>query len=111
MGQQDLVYTFETGHADVRRVNHVYVRSQALSNRSVISLMAGSCATLCKFQVFGSIGEVLRRARAAHHLDFIDVGSNMSTTLGFEVRVAQRGLLNLRGGTLTLELLFAQRPI
>ena len=111
MDQQDLAYTFETGAVDVRRVNNVYVHSQALSNRNVISLMAGARTTICKIPVLGQVGDVLHRAHSGHHLDFIDVGNKMLTTLDFEVRDAQNRLLNLRGGTLTLELLFAQRPI
>ena len=111
MDQQDLAYTFETGAVDVRRVNNVYVHSQALSNRNVISLMAGARTTICKIPVLGSMGDVLHRAHSGHHLDFVDVGNKMLTTLDFEVRDAQNRLLNLRGGTLTLELLFAQRPI
>ena len=111
MDQQDLAYAFETGAVDVRRVNNVYVHSQALSNRNVISLMAGARTTICKIPVLGQVGDVLHRAHSGHHLDFIDVGNKMLTTLDFEVRDAQNRLLNLRGGTLTLELLFAQRPI
>ena len=111
MDQQDLVYTFETGAIDVRRVNNVYVHSQALSNRNVISLMAGARTTICKIPVLGQVGDVLHRAHSGHHLDFIDVGNKMLTTLDFEVRDAQNRLLNLQGCILTLELLFAQRPI
>ena len=111
MDQQDLAYAFETGAVAVRRVNNVYVHSQALSTRNVISLMAGARTTICKIPVLGQVGDVLHRAHSGHHLDFIDVGNKMLTTLDFEVRDAQNRLLNLRGGTLTLELLFAQRPI
>ena len=111
MDQQDLAYALETGAVDVRRVNNVYVHSQALSNRNVISLMAGARTTICKIPVLGQVGDVLHRAHSGHHLDFIDVGNTMLTTLDFEVRDAQNRLLNLRGGTLTLDLLFAQRPI
>ena len=110
MDQQDLAYAFETGAVDVRRVNNVYVHSQALSNRNVISLMAGARTTICKIPVLGSVGDVLHRAHSGHHLDFIDVGNKRLATLDFEVRDAQNRLLNLRGGTLTLELLCAQRP-
>ena len=109
MDQQDLAFAFETGAVDVRRVNNVYVHSQALSNRNVISLMAGARTTICKIPVLGQVGDVLHRAHTGHHLDFIDVGNKMLTTLDFEVRDAQNRLLNLRGGTLTLELFFAQR--
>ena len=114
LDQQDLVYTSEAGAIDVRRVNNVYVHSRALSNRNVISLMAGVRTTICKIPVLGQVGDVLHRAHSGPHLDFVDVGNKMLTTLDFEVRDAQNRLLNLRvggGGTLTLELLFAQRPI
>ena len=111
MDQQDLAYTFETGAIDVRRVHNVYVHSQALSNRNVISLVAGARITICKIPVLGQVGDVLHRAHSGHHSDFIDVGNKMLTTLDFEVRDAQNRLLNLRGGTLSLELLFAQPPI
>ena len=73
--------------------------------------MAGARTTICKIPVLGQVGDVLHRAHSGHHLDFVDVGNKMLTTLDFEVRDAQNRLLNLRGGTLTLELLFAQRPI
>ena len=111
MDQQDLAYTFETGTIDLRRVNIVYVHSQALWSRNVISLVAGARTTICKIPVLGQMGEVLHWAHSGHHLDFIDMGSKMPATLDFEVRDAQNRLLNLCGGTLTLELLFAQRPI
>jgi len=97
MDQQDLVYSFETGAIDVRRVNNVYVHSQALSNRNVISLMAGARTTICKIPVLGQVGDVLHRAHSGHHLDFVDVGNKKLTTLDFEVRDAQNRLLNLRG--------------
>ena len=100
MNQQGLAYTFETGAIGVRRVDKVYVHSQALPNRNVISLMAGARTVICKIPVLGQVGDVLHRAHSGHHLDFIDVGNTMLTTLDFEVRDAQNRLLNLRGGAL-----------
>ena len=72
--------------------------------------MAGARTTTCKIPVLGQVGDDLHRAHSAHHLDFAGVGNNMLTTLGFEVRDVQNRLLNLRGGTLSLEMLVAQRP-
>ena len=77
MDQQDLAYTCETGAIGVRRVNNVYAHSQALSNRNVISLMAGARTTIRKIPVLGQMGDVLHRAHADNHLDFIDVANKI----------------------------------
>ena len=101
----------ETGAVDVRRVHNVYVHSRSLSNHNVIAAMSGNRTCIVKIPVSGQPGDVLHRAHSGNMYDYVDVGNKTLSTLDFEIRNGRGFSLDLRGGTMSLELLFVPRPI
>ena len=104
-----LFTTQETGAVDTRRAHSVYVHSQELSNQNVIGV-AGSRTCICKVPVISMLGDVLYQPHSGHTYDFIDVSNRTFSCLSFEIRDGEGNQLDLRGGTLSLELLFTSRP-
>ena len=108
---QPRLYTSQvTGAIDVRRVHNVYIHSQALSNNNVLGTDGGR-TTLVKIPVIGQLGDVLHRYHSGHAYDFVDVSNKTLSTLDFEIKDGRGDPLDLRGGTVSIELLFASRPI
>jgi hypothetical protein len=103
-----LVTSQETGCIDVRKVHNVYVHSEALSNHNVIG-RPGSRSMLTKIPVLGNFGDVLHRAHSSNPLDFIDTSNQTLSTIDISLRDAQNRILDIRGGSVTIELLFASR--
>ena len=106
-----LYITQETGAIDVRHVHNVYVHSQSLSNHNVISAMSGSRTCIVKIPVSGQPGDVLHRAHNGNMYDYIDVSNKTISTLDFAIYDGRGFPLDLRGGTMSLEMLFVPRPI
>ena len=111
LGGQGLNTSQVTGAIDVRRVHNVYIHSQALSSNNVISLGHGARSTLVKIPVFGQVGDVLHRYHSGHAFDFVDCGNKTLSTLDFELRDGRGNPLDIRGGTVSIELIVAPRPI
>ena len=88
----------------------MYVHSNALSNNNVIGTDGGR-TTLVKIPVIGLIGNVLHRYHSGHAYDFVDVSNKTLATLDLEIKDGRGDPLDLRGGTVNIELLFAARPI
>ena len=108
---QPSLYTSQvTGAIDIRRVHNVYIHSQALSNNNVLGTDGGR-TTLVKIPVLGQVGDVLHRYHSGHAYDFVDVSNKTLATLDFEIKDGRGDPLDLRGGTVSIELLFASRPI
>ena len=110
LGQEGLNTSQETGAIDIRRVHNVYIHSNSLSNNNVIGTDGGR-TTLVKIPVLGQVGDVLHRYHSGHAYDFVDVSNKTLSTLDFEIKDGRGDLLDLRGGTVSIELLFANRPI
>ena len=104
-----LFTTQETGAVDTRRAHNVYIHSQELSNKNVLGV-AGSRSCICKIPVISAMGDVLYQPHSGHTYDFIDVSNRTFSCLSFELRDGEGNQLDLRGGTLSLELLFTSRP-
>ena len=105
------LYTSQsTGAIDIRRVHNVYIHSNALSNNNVIGTDGGR-TTLVNIPVIGLIGNVLHRYHSGHAYGFVDVSNKTLATLDFEIKDGRGDPLDLRGGTVSIELLFATRPI
>ena len=105
----NLPTAFETGAMDTRKVSNVFIHSEALSNHNCYGL--GARTMLVKIPVLGVMGDILHRGATCHHLDFIDLGNKTLSLLDFEVRDALSRPLDLRGGNVSVELLFAKRPL
>ena len=98
-----------TGAIDIRRVHNVFISSDALANNNTIGI-PGSRTTLVKIPVLGQMGDILHRYHSGHAYDFVDVSNRTFATLDFEVKDGRGDPLDLRGGTVCIELLFAPRP-
>ena len=105
----NLPTAFETGAIDTRKVSNVFIHSEALSNHNCYGL--GARTMLVKIPVLGVMGDILHRGATSHHLDFIDLGNKTLSLLDFEVRDSLNRPLNLRGGNVSIELLFTKRPL
>ena len=110
LAQPGLYTSQVTGAIDIRRVHNVYIHSTALSNNNVLGTDGGR-TTLVKIPVLGQMGDVLHRYHSGHAYDFVDVSNKTMATLDFEVKDGRGDPLDLRGGTVSIELLFASRPI
>ena len=103
----NLLQTQETGAIDTRKISNVFIHSEALSNHNCYGL--GARTLLVKIPVLGVMGDILHRGATTHPLDFIDLGNKTLSLLDFEVRDGLNRPLDLRGGNVSLELLFARR--
>ena len=99
-----------TGAIDARRGHNVFISSDALANNNTIGI-PGSRTTLVKVPVLGQTGDILHRYHSGHAYDFVDVSNRTLATLDFEVKDGKGDPLDLRGGTVCIELLFAPRPV
>ena len=97
--------TQETGSIDVRRLHNVYVRSRALSNINTIG-PADSQTLLCKIPVTNQPGDVLSRYHNGAVHDYIACAGRSLSSLDFFVTDYEGHPVDLRGGTLSIELLF-----
>ena len=88
----------------------MYIHSQALSNNNVLGTDGGR-TTLVKIPVLGQMGDVLHRYHSGHAYVCVDVSNKTTATLDFEVKHGRGDPLDLKGGTVSIELLFASRPI
>ena len=110
LGQGGLNTSQETGATDIRRVHNVYVHSNSLSNNNVIGTDGGR-TTLVKIPVLGQIGDVLHRYHSGHACNFVDSSNKTLAALDFELKDRRGDPLDFRGGTVSVKLLFANRPI
>ena len=109
LGNTDLYSSQTTGQIDVRQLHNVYVRSFALANNHCIG-PSGAKTLLQKIPVMDLPGNILHRSNGLH-MDYIDVGGKQLSTLDFFVTDFEGNAVDLRGGCLSLELLFVTRPI
>ena len=109
MANTDLLSSQSTGRIDVRQLHNVYIRSFALANNHCIG-PSGARTLLQKIPVVDLPGNVLHRS-SAHQMDYIDVSGRQLSTLDFFVTDFEGNDIDLRGGCLSLELLFVTRPI
>ena len=73
--------------------------------------MSGNRTCIVNIPVSGQPRDVLHRAHNGNMYDYVDVGNNTLSTLDFEMHDSRGCPLDLRGGTMSLELLCAPRPI
>ena len=73
--------------------------------------MSGNRTCIVKIPVSGQPGDVLHRAHIGNMYDYVDAGNNTLSTLDFEILDGQGFPLDLRGGTMSLELIVVPRPI
>ena len=100
----------ETGRTDVRRLHNVYIRSRALANNSIVG-PPQSQTLLCKIPVTNMAGDVLSRYHNGAVHDYIACSNRSLSMLDFYVTDYDNNPVSLRGGTLSLELLFCTQPI
>ena len=101
--------TYTSGEVDVRNVHTLYVHSNALSNFSSLG-PKGSRSVLARIPVTGLSGSVLFKQHSGNLHDIIDCSGKMLRLLDFSVRNSHNQLVDLHGGSLSLELVFAPMP-
>jgi hypothetical protein len=101
--------TYTSGEVDVRNVHTLYVHSNALSNFSSLG-PKGSRSVLARIPVTGLSGSVLFKQHSGNLHDIIDCSGKMLRLLDFSVRNSHNQLVDLHGGSLSFELVFAPMP-
>ena len=108
LGFPHLFITRETGSIDIRRLHNAYIRSRALSSNNIIG-PPDAQTLLCKIPVTEQPGDVLSRYHNGAAHDYIACGGRTLNMLDFFVTDYDGNLVSLRGGTLSLELLFCSQ--
>ena len=101
--------TATTNEVDVRNIHTLYVHSNSLSNFSAIG-PAGSRSVIARLPVTGLSGSVLFKQHSGNPHDIIDCSGKMLRILDFTIRNAQNQIVDLHGGSLSFELVFAPLP-
>mgnify|MGYP001160239902 FL=1 len=99
-----------TGHVDVRRRHCLYLHSQALANLRALG-PGGSRTVLARMPVDSVYGGLVAKQHNGHMLDFQPCGGRTLRTLDFSLRDSFGNLVDLRGGHVSFELLFAPKPL
>jgi len=100
---------YTSGEVDVRNVHTLYVHSNALSNFSALG-PKGSRSVIARVPVVGLSGSVLFNQHSGNMHDVIDCSGKMLRVLDFSVRNFHNQLVDLHGGSLSFELVFAPLP-
>ena len=101
--------TSTTNEVDVRNVHTLYLHSNALSNFSAIG-PAGSRSVIARLPVTGLSGSVLFKQNSGNMHDIIECSGKMLRVLDFSIRNSQNQIVDLHGGSLSFELVFASLP-
>ena len=101
--------SYATGTVDVRNVECVYLHSNALSNFSTIG-PAGSRTTLARIPVTGLAGSVLAKQHSGLAQDFQKCSGKMLRVLDFSIRNSHNQIIDVHGGHVSFELVFAPVP-
>jgi hypothetical protein len=101
--------TYTTNEVDVRNIHTLYLHSNALSNFSAIG-PAGSRSVIARLPVTGLSGSVLFKQHSGNPHDIIDCSGKMLRVLDFSIRNSQNQIVDLHGGSLSFELVFAPLP-
>ena len=101
--------TRETGSIDIRRLHNAYIRSHALSSNNIIGPPQAQ-TLICKIPVTEQPGDVLSRYHNGAAHDYIACSGRTLNMLDFFVTDYDGNMVSLRGGTLSLELLFCAQP-
>ena len=101
---------YTSGEIDVRNLHSVHIHSNALSNFSSLG-PKGSRSVIARNPVTGLSGSVLYKQHSANLHDIIDCSGKMLRLLDFSVRNSHNQLVDLHGGSLSFELIFAPLPI
>ena len=100
----------DTGHVDVRRRHCLYLHSQALANLRALG-PGGGRTVLARVPVDSAFGGLIAKQHSGHALDFQPCGGRTLRTLDFSLRDSFNREVDLRGGHVSFELLFAPKPL
>ena len=101
--------TYVSNEVDVRNVHTLYLHSNALSNFSAIG-PAGSRSVLARIAVTSLSGGVLYKQHSGNMHDVQDCSGRMLSVLDFSVRNSKNEIVDLHGGSISCEIIFAQLP-
>ena len=101
------VYT--SNQVDVRNLHTLYLHSNSLSNFSAIG-PAGSRSVLARLPVTSLSGGVLYKQHSGNMHDIQDCSGKMLSVLDFSVRNSKNEIVDLHGGSILFEIIFAPLP-
>ena len=101
--------TYTTNEVDVRNCHTLYLHSNALSNFSSIG-PAGSRSVLARLAVTSLSGGVLYKQHSGNMHDAQDCSGKMLSVLDFSVRNSKNEIVDLHGGAISFEIVFAPLP-
>ena len=101
--------TQTTGTVDTRNAHVLYLHSNALTNFSTIG-PAGSRTCLVRIPVTSLTGGVLFKQHSGNLHDFTDVSGKCLRVLDFSIRNSKNQIMDLHGGHISFELIFAPHP-
>ena len=101
--------TYVSNEVDVRNVHTLYLHSNALSNFSAIG-PAGSRSVLARLPVTSLSGGVLYKQHSGNMHDVQDCSGKMLSVLDFSVRNSKNEIVDLHGGAVSFEIIFAPLP-
>ena len=93
----------------MRNVHTLYLHSNALSNFSAIG-PAGSRSVLARIAVRSLSGGVLYKQHSGNMHDVQDCSGKMLSVLDFSVRNSKNEIVDLHGGSISFEIIFAPLP-
>ena len=102
--------TVSTGSLDMRHRHVLYLHSNALSNLRIIG-PAGSRSVIARIPVTSIYGGIILQQHSGHPLDCVPCGGRTLRTLDFQLKDSSGNLVDLYGGAVSFQLLFAPRPL
>ena len=101
--------SYISNEVDVRNIHTLYLHSNALSNFSAIG-PAGSRSVLARLPVTSLSGGVLYKQHSGNMHDVQDCSGKMLSVLDFSVRNSKNEIVDLHGGAISFEIVFAPLP-
>ena len=98
--------THFSGAVDTRRHHCIYLHSPTLTNVRVLG-PSGSRSCIARVPVTSGYGSILTKEHSGHVLDHVPCGGACLRTLQFDLRDANNGPADLRGGHVSFSLIFA----
>ena len=100
----------DTLHVDMRNRHVIYLHSNALSSLRTIG-PSGSRTVIARVPLNSIYQGVVTRTHSGHPLDCVPCGHKTLRTLDFSLKDSFNRLIDMRGGHVSFELLFAPRPL
>ena len=108
--QTNFPTTQDTLHVDMRNRHVIYLHSNALSSLRTIG-PSGSRTVIARVPLNSIYQGMALRTHSGHPLDCVPCGGRTLRTLDFQIKDSFNRLIDMRGGHVSFELLFAPMPL